>query len=140
MTKNFKKHKIGLLALKYFPVIIAFIMWLNLIFMLHGYILPFTDIIAGSALIPSILIILISNMLEFCRIHKALTIYSLITDVWGTYCMYNNGSIFILIVNYIMIIVGLILFILLINNLCKGSSCGQIKQKYLKFIKRYAKF
>lgn len=140
MAKNFKKHKMGLLALKYFPVIIAFIMWLNTIFILAGYELPFTDIIAGSALIPSVLIILISNMLEFCRIHKALTIYSLVSDIWGTYCFYNNYNTFILIVNLILVFIGIILFWLLVKNLCKDNNCGQIQPKYLKYIKRYIKF
>ena len=53
-------YKIGLLALKYIPILMFLVMWIHtglLIFNISG---PFADTITGSAIIPSILILAIS--------------------------------------------------------------------------------
>lgn len=140
MPKNLKKHKRGLLALKYAPIITAFIMWCSLVFIQLDFIQPVVRAIAGSALIPSILILLISDMLEFCYIHKALTIYSLVVDIWinvNKFCYLGT------IVPYIrlgFIIVGAVLLTLVCVKICKGSKCGTIKPLYLKFLNMHLKY
>ena len=74
-------YKLGMLAIKYIPIIMFLIMWIHtglLILEING---PCADVIAGSAIIPSILIFSMSNLFKFCYIHKLLTIYALAVDL-----------------------------------------------------------
>lgn len=140
MPKNLKKHKRGLLALKYAPIITAFIMWCSLVFIQLDFIQPVVRAVAGSALIPSILILLISDMLEFCYIHKALTVYSLVVDIWININKFYYLGAFVPYVRMLFIITGLILFIMVFNRICKGSKCGTIKPVSLKFLNMHLKY
>lgn len=140
MPINTKKHKRGLLALKYAPIITALLMWCSLVFIQFDLIQPVVKTLAGSALIPSILILLISDMLEFCYIHKALTIYSLVVDIWINVNKFHYLGNFVPYVRIGFIIIGLVLFILVARKICIGSKCGTIKPIYLKFLNMYLKY
>lgn len=78
---NYEEYKIGLIALEYIPVLMFIIMLIHTGFLIFDVNGPFADTIAGSAVIPSILILAISNMFKFCYLHKLLTLYSLSIDL-----------------------------------------------------------
>ena len=123
---NYENYKIGLIALKYIPVIMFFIMWIHtglLVFNING---PCADTIAGSAIIPSILILAISNMFKFCYIHKTLTIYSFSIDLCINFQRYIGFGDLLFILRLVMFFIGIIIIILLIikfnyyrHNCCK---------------------
>lgn len=140
MSINTKKHKRGLLALKYSPIITAILMWCSLVFIQFDLIQPVVQTLAGSALIPSILILLVSDMLEFCYIHKALTVYSLVVDIWININKFYYLGAFVPYVRMCFIVIGFILFILVFRKICRGSKCGTIKPVYLKFLNLYLKY
>lgn len=75
------KYKIGLLAIKYIPIIMFIIMWVHVGLLLIGYKGACADILVGSAIIPSLLILAMSDLFCFCLLHKALTMYSLVVDL-----------------------------------------------------------
>lgn len=119
-------YKLGLVLLKYIPIIMFFIMWIHtglLVFDING---PCADTIAGSAIIPSILILAISNIFKFCYIHKILTIYSLSIDLCINFQRYIGFGDLLFILRLIMFFIGIIIIILLIikfnhyrHNCCK---------------------
>lgn len=124
---NYENYKIGLIALKYIPVIMFFIMWIHtglLVFDING---PCADTIAGSAIIPSILILAISNMFKFCYIHKILTIYSLSIDLCINFNRYIGFDNLLSIVRLIMFFIGIIIvFILIIKFNSYRDNCCKI--------------
>ena len=119
-------YKLGLVLLKYIPIIMFFIMWIHtglLVFDIDG---PCADTIAGSAIIPSILILAISNIFKFCYIHKILTIYSLGIDLCINLQRYIGFGDLLFILRLVMFFIGIIVIILLIikfnhyrHNCCK---------------------
>ena len=119
-------YKLGLVLLKYIPIIMFFIMWIHtglLVFDING---PCADTIAGSAIIPSILILAISNIFKFCYIHKILTIYSLSIDLCINFQRYIGFGDLLFILRLVMFFIGIIIIILLIikfnhyrHNCCK---------------------
>lgn len=119
-------YKLGLVLLKYIPIIMFFIMWIHtglLVFDIDG---PCADTIAGSAIIPSILILAISNIFKFCYIHKILTIYSLSIDLCINFQRYIGFGDLLFILRLVMFFIGIIVIILLIikfnhyrHNCCK---------------------
>ena len=94
-------YKLGILAIKYIPIIMFLIMWLHTGLLIFGINGPCADVIAGSAIIPSILIFSMSNLFKFCYIHKLLTIYALSVDLCINF-------------HILMFIIGTILFFLLL--------------------------
>ena len=107
-------YKLGLVLLKYIPIIMFFIMWIHtglLVFDIDG---PCADTIAGSAIIPSILILAISNIFKFCYIHKILTIYSLSIDLCINFQRYIGFDDLLFILRLVMFFIGIIIIILLI--------------------------
>ena len=78
---NCTDYKLGILAIKYIPIIMFLIMWIHTGLLIFGINGPCADTIAGSAIIPSILIFSMSHLFKFCYIHKLLTIYSLAVDL-----------------------------------------------------------
>lgn len=122
---NYADYKIGLLIIKYTPVIMFLIMWIHTGLLLIGINGPFADTIAGSAIIPSILIFSMSTLFKFCYIHKALTIYSLAIDLCMNFQRYIGFGVMLHITRIIMFIIGIILFILLIIkfNKYKNKCC-----------------
>ena len=119
-------YKLGLVLLKYIPIIMFFIMWIHtglLVFDIDG---PCADTIVGSAIIPSILILAISNIFKFCYIHKILTIYSLSIDLCINFQRYIGFGDLLFILRLVMFFIGIIIIILLIikfnhyrHNCCK---------------------
>ena len=119
-------YKLGLVLLKYIPIIMFFIMWIHtglLVFDING---PCADTIAGSAIIPSILILAISNIFKFCYIHKILIIYSLSIDLCINFQRYIGFGDLLFILRLVMFFIGIIIIILLIikfnhyrHNCCK---------------------
>ena len=101
-------------------------MWIHtglLVFDIDG---PCADTIAGSAIIPSILILAISNIFKFCYIHKILTIYSLSIDLCINFQRYIGFGDLLFILRLVMFFIGIIIIILLIikfnhyrHNCCK---------------------
>ena len=124
-------YKLGILAIKYIPIIMFLIMWIHtglLILDING---PCADTIAGSAIIPSILIFSMSNMFKFCYIHKALTIYSLAIDLCINFQRYIGFGCIIEEVRIIMFIIGTILFFLLLVKFNKYRyKCCILREKY----------
>ena len=107
-------YKLGLVLLKYIPIIMFFIMWIHtglLVFDIDG---PCADTIAGSAIIPSILILAISNIFKFCYIHKILTIYSLSIDLCINFQRYIGFGDLLFILRLVMFFIRIIVIILLI--------------------------
>ena len=78
---NCTDYKLGILAIKYIPIIMFLIMWFHTGLLIFGINGPCADVISGSAIIPSILILSMSNLFKFCYIHKLLTIYALAVDL-----------------------------------------------------------
>ena len=107
-------YKFGILTIKYIPIIMFLIMWIHtglLIIDING---PCADTIAGSAIIPSILIFSMSHIFKFCYIHKLLTVYSLAVDLCINFQRYIGFGCTLNIFRTIMFILGTILFFLLL--------------------------
>lgn len=111
---NYTQYKIGILVIKYIPIIMFIIMWIHVGLLLIGVNGPFADTIAGSAIIPSILIFSMSTLFKFCYLHKALTIYSLAVDLCINYQRYIGFGDMLHISRLIMFYIGIVLFILLL--------------------------
>ena len=127
MKKN-NKYKIGLIALKFIPILMAFSMLIHCILIVLGIDLMFAETIMGCALFHSILILGLSEIFEFCYIHKALTIYSLIVDLCINIDRYIGFGILKMPILYLVIFIGLVLFTLLIIRIKKYKySCVNIK-------------
>lgn len=122
---NYEEYKIGLIALKYIPVLMFIIMLIHTGFLIFDVNGPFADTIAGSAVIPSILILAISNMFKFCYLHKLLTLYSLSVDLCMNFQRYIGFGIYLNFARYIMFIFGIIILCILIFkfNKYKTNCC-----------------
>ena len=122
---KYEEYKIGLIALKYIPVLMFVIMLMHTGFLIFGLNGPCADTIAGSAVIPSILILAISNMFKFCYLHKLLTLYSLSIDLYMNFQRYIGFGIYLHFVRYIMFIFGIIILCILIFkfNKYKTNCC-----------------
>ena len=111
---NCTDYKLGMLAIKYIPIIMFLIMWFHTGLLIFGINGPCVDTIAGSAIIPSILIFSMSHLFKFCYIHKLLTIYSLAVDLCINFQRYVGFGYTLNIFRIIMFILGTILFFLLL--------------------------
>ena len=111
---NCTNYKLGILAIKYIPIIMFLIMWIHTGLLILGINGPCADVIAGSAIIPSILIFSMSNLFKFCYIHKLLTIYSLAVDLCINFQRYVGFGYPLNTFRIIMFILGTILFFLLL--------------------------
>lgn len=122
---NYEDYKLGLIALKYIPVLMFMIMLIHTGFLVFGMNGPCADTIAGSAVIPSILILAISNMFKFCYLHKLLTLYSLSVDLCMNFQRYIGFGIYLNFARYIMFIFGIIILCILIFkfNKYKTNCC-----------------
>ena len=81
MIRN-SKYKFAMLALKYIPLCMFRSMWIHTILLNFSINLPFAESIMGCALFPCILILSLSGIFKFCLIHKSMTIYSLVVDIF----------------------------------------------------------
>ena len=107
-------YKLGILIIKYIPIIMFLIMWIHTGLLIFGINGPCADTIAGSAIIPSILIFSMSHLFKFCYIHKLLTIYSLAVDLCINVQRYVGFGYILNICRIIMFVLGTILFFLLL--------------------------
>lgn len=111
---NCTDYKLGMLAIKYIPTIMFLIMWIHTGLLIIGIDGPCADVIAGSAIIPSILIFSMSNLFKFCYIHKLLTIYALVVDLCINFQRLIGFGYIIEELRILMFIIGTILFFLLL--------------------------
>ena len=111
---NCTDYKLGMLSIKYIPIIMFLIMWLHTGLLIFGINGPCADTIAGSAIIPSILIFSMSHLFKFCYIHKLLTIYALAVDLCINFQRLIGFGCLIEEFRILMFIIGTILFFLLL--------------------------
>ena len=111
---NCTDYKLGMLAIKYIPVIMFLIMWIHTGLLILGINGPCADTIAGSAIIPSILIFSMSNLFKFCYIHKLLTIYALAVDLCINFQRLIGFGSLVEEFRMLIFIIGTILFFLLL--------------------------
>ena len=124
-------YKLGILAIKYIPIIMFLIMWIHTGLLILGIDGPCADTIAGSAIIPSILIFSMSHIFKFCYIHKLLTVYSLAIDLCINFQRYIGFGCIIKEVRIVMFIIGTILFFLLLFKFNKYRyKCCILREKY----------
>ena len=124
-------YKFGILTIKYIPIIMFLIMWFHTGLLIFGINGPCADTIAGSAIIPSILIFSMSHLFKFCYIHKLLTIYSLAVDLCINFQRYVGFGYTLNIFRIIMFILGIILFFLLLFKFKKYRyKCCTLREEY----------
>ena len=111
---NCTDYKLGILTIKYIPVLMFLIMWLHTGLLILGINGPCADVIAGSAIIPSILIFSMSNLFKFCYIHKLLTIYALAVDLCINFQRLIGFGYLVEELRILMFIIGTILLFLLL--------------------------
>lgn len=125
---NCTDYKLGILAIKYIPIIMFLIMWFHTGLLIFGINGPYADTIAGSAIIPSILIFSMSNLFKFCYIHKLLTIYALAVDLCINFQRLIEFGYLVEEFRISMFIIGTILFFLLLFKFKKYRyNCCNIK-------------
>ena len=111
---NCTNYKLGILAIKYIPIIMFLIIWIHTGLLILGINGPCADTIAGSAIIPSILIFSMSNLFKFCYIHKLLTIYALVVNLCINFHRLVGFGYLVEEFRILMFIIGTILFFLLL--------------------------
>lgn len=111
---NCTDYKLGILAIKYIPIIMFLIMWIHTGLLILGINGPCADTIAGSAIIPSILIFSMSHIFKFCYIHKLLTIYALAIDLCINFQRLIGFGCLVEEFRILMFMIGTILFFLLL--------------------------
>lgn len=121
-------YKLGLLAIKYVPIVMFLIMWIHTGLLIVGVNGPCADTIAGSAIIPSLLILAISRLFRFCWLHKLFTMYSLSVDLCINYERLIGFGMLLYPIRSLLFIIGTFLFILLIVKFNKyRKKCCSIK-------------
>lgn len=121
-------YKLGLLAIKYIPIVMFLIMWIHTGLLIVGVNGPCADTIAGSAIIPSLLILAISKLFRFCWLHKLFTTYSLSVDLCINYERLIGFGMLLQPLRSLFFIIGTFLFILLIVKFNKyRKKCCSIK-------------
>lgn len=117
MKTLMKNHRTAMLCLKYIPIIMFLLMWNYTIFAVFGWHLIIADTIVGCAILPSILIFALCDVFHFCWIHKSLTGYSLLVDLFITVNRYIGLGSLMIPIKTIFAVAGSILFIVLIIKL-----------------------
>ena len=106
-------------------------MWIHTGLLILGINGPCADTIAGSAIIPSILIFSMSHIFKFCYIHKLLTVYSLAIDLCINFQRYIGFGCIVEEFRILMFIIGIILFFLLLVKFNKYRyKCCILREKY----------
>lgn len=117
-------YKTCFYILKYAPITMALVMYIHTILKFFGINLPIATTIAGSAIIPSVIIFSMSKMLKFCFIHKAFTIYSLTVDLCINFENYFGFGDALKMIQFTAFIVGTCLFVLLLCKLKQYRRVG----------------
>jgi hypothetical protein len=111
-------HKIAFVLLKYIPIIIFLLMWFGITCSTFLFIeLIFIDIIVGCAILPSILILSLSKIFNFCWVHKSLTVYSMFTDFIINLNKYIGLGVYFGPLKYLLIIIGLVIIFFLTRKI-----------------------
>ncbi len=103
------KFKVSLIILKYVPFLMAFIMWIHVYLLLIGCSYKFAELFVGCTVMPTIILIVMSDVMRFCWLHKCYIIYAVIVD----YCINIHRNIGIWHVNgfrMLLFVLGLYLF------------------------------
>ena len=116
---NVSKYKLAILGIKYIPFIMFIIMYVHVILLNMGIELVYASTITGCALIPSILILLISNVFKFCYIHICMTVYSLCVDICINIQKYVGFGILLCPMRGIMLIIGTLILVVLIIHMVR---------------------
>lgn len=103
-----------MICLKYIPVIMFLLMWLYMICSVFGLELIIADSIVGCSLLPSLLIFSLSEVFQFCWLHKSLTGYALVSDLIINTNRYIGLGPLVLPLKSIMATIGVFLFVALI--------------------------
>ena len=106
-----RDHKVAMLCLKYIPVIMFILMWMYMGFAIVGAELVIADSIVGCSVFPSILIFALSDVFQFCWIHKSLTGYSLLCDLIINLNRYIGFGPWVIPIKTAMFIIGCLLFV-----------------------------
>lgn len=77
------KYKASLILLKYIPFFMAFIMWIHVYLLLINEPLKVAELFAGCTVLPTIILIVMSDVMKFCWLHKCYIIYAVFID----YCI-----------------------------------------------------
>lgn len=135
MSINHSKYKIALLIIKYCPILMGLIMYIHTILSYNGISLPIATTLAGSAIIPSIIIYSFSSILNFCYIHKAFTIYALANDLCINIHHYWGFGELTETLQMTSVIIGTILFVLLAFKIkIYHIKCCAIRKDRLKYL------
>lgn len=136
-TIKVSEYKIGLLCIKYIPVLIFLIMWIHTGLLCLDINIPIADTIAGSAIFPSILILSVSKMLKFCWLHKSLTVYSLVVDLCINYQRYIGFGSFLFFHKLMYFSIGCILFTWLVYSFFNYiKNCVNLK-RFVYYVRSY---
>lgn len=74
-----QQHKLSLIMIKYIPIIMAFIMSINVVCSIRDVKLKYIDSVASISFLPAILMLTMQNTFQFCKVHKTCTLYTMIT-------------------------------------------------------------
>lgn len=110
---NKTKYKLGILAIKYIPIACAFLTWLNLFISIFDYRLDIVEALCGITVFPAVVLLLMAEIFKFCWIHKAFTIYAIISDTLINMERFIGLGIFNTPLKSLMLSVGIILFLML---------------------------
>lgn len=113
------KHRLSIIALKYAPIIGAFVMWIHVILLLCGISPIIADYALSTPIIPGAICYLWSKTFGFCPMHRIFILYIVLV----TYCIKIQGTFgfgaLLLGARWIVVIIGLILFIWFVIRLKK---------------------
>lgn len=108
---SIRQYRRALLYLKYTPVIMFIVMLIHIILALFNINFGIADTIVGCAILPSLLILSLTNIFNFCALHKALTIYSLIIDLCINFHKYIGFGILLKPIQFTLSIFGIVIAI-----------------------------
>lgn len=115
-------------------------MWVHSGLLLLGINGPCANTIAGCSIFPSIIILAISDIMNFCWLHKTMTIYSLVIDLFINWHYYIGFGVLLEPLRVISFLVGIIIFTLLIIHWkAYIKRCVNIK-RYLSYVKHNKEF
>lgn len=123
---NHYKYKLALIAIKYIPILMAFIMLCHVITLLLGKHFILADIIARMSFLPFVVIYVFLEALEFCWTHKMITLYTLIVDCCISVQKYIGFGSVLFTLRFLIMLLGIYLFYSLLKHF-KTYNINKIK-------------
>lgn len=111
---NRTKYKLGVLAIKYIPIVCALFMWINLFISLFDCRWNIVEALCGITLFPAIILLLMTEIFNFCWIHKAFTIYTIISDTLINIERFIGLGELYIPLKSLMLSIGIVLFVVLL--------------------------